>query len=109
MVTEGSSEARITNQKIGKLKTNLESHFMLLQSHEDYITNCSLLSLLLVLKKGIASEYFVNSMYSIGPSLHIITYGKSSLQLGITRLKVKPKMNKRFNAREAFIFMITKK
>lgn len=38
MVTEGSSEARITNQKIGKLKTDLESHFMLLQSQQGHIT-----------------------------------------------------------------------
>lgn len=38
LVTEGSSEARITNQKIGKLKTDLESHFMLLQSQQGHIT-----------------------------------------------------------------------
>ena len=38
LVTEGSMEARITNQKIAQVKADLERHFMILQSQQLYVT-----------------------------------------------------------------------
>ena len=38
LVTEGSIDARITNQKIGQIRADLERHFMVLQSQHLHIT-----------------------------------------------------------------------